>query len=55
MQCSGECFHVGDGSNDCLITTISCTAVEAQSESRVIRDCGKGRVIRHHGKVKVAY
>lgn len=46
MKYSGEGFHVGDGRNDCLIMTISCTAVQAQSESRVIRD---------HGKVKVAY
>lgn len=45
MKWSGEGFHVGAGSNDCLIMTIICTAVQAQSEGRVIRDHGKVRVV----------
>lgn len=32
---------MGGGSNDCLITTLICTAVQTQSEGRVIRDHGK--------------
>lgn len=41
MKWSGEDFHVGGGSNNCLITTFICMAVQTQSEGRVIRDHGK--------------